>query len=665
MPSQKRLDSGANSSSKVAYTKSKKKLSLLFLLILGIVFLVDFGSAVECGSTPTLLCNVTVPTTWSGLNSLTSLGNISINSSLTIYNSTLNITNFLLVNNVPANTLNITDSTLHSSNLDTWVIFKFANLTVTNSSFINVKQIGTSIGTTLQNLNFYKSFFNGSSSGAIVFNTNHYNSIDESSFYSIRGNTAAIRLISAIGINITNSLINGVTGGTTDAHGIQISGSNTNLINLTISNVNVDCVRNLIANNTYLSNITCINAFNYGFDFNNIAYNVLVENSLVLNSNQSAYAFSFGGLYNQNITSRNNRAINITNDTGFSFISCFDCYSYNDYSEGAKEALVIGQGTNRTFIYNFTAIRSRNALRIVSLNASYINNLSMRDVNYSIYYESTSISKDFVLENTDTQGVFNFFSSANSYILANFSFIDVNDYYLNITHATGLDFNLSKGNYAYFNNKGTASNTTFSFNSLNNVLAYYSNNSLVCSNLPNCDGTFNFLLYPLNYTFILNNFNLTEGTSRQFSPLWFSSSSSTQKTISSNLSQSINATVVVTSSISCSNARPVYKGALVTPTSCSGNRFTFDLENIPPGTSLLSLSEFSEDIANTCSTSINALGEFGMWIGLILVALGFFVILGLLFTGNIDEQMFVGGVATMVIVTIIIILGAIMIGSLC
>ena len=58
-------------------------------------------------------------------------------------------------------------------------------------------------------------------------------------------------------------------------------------------------------------------------------------------------------------------------------------------------------------------------------------------------------------------------------------------------------------------------------------------------------GNINITLNPNEYCYVLDNFNLTEGISRQYSPIWFSSSSPTEKHIASNLSETITTTVVM------------------------------------------------------------------------------------------------------------------------
>lgn len=82
---------------------------------------------------------------------------------------------------------------------------------------------------------------------------------------------------------------------------------------------------------------------------------------------------------------------------------------------------------------------------------------------------------------------------------------------------------------------------------LTNALVFNTNGTVFCTSINDCDGNVNLTLNRGNSSYVLEDFNLTEGTSRQFSPLWFSSSSSTSKHIASNLSQAITANVIIRS----------------------------------------------------------------------------------------------------------------------
>lgn len=140
-------------------------------------------------------------------------------------------------------------------------------------------------------------------------------------------------------------------------------------------------------------------------------------------------------------------------------------------------------------------------------------------------------------------------------------------------------------NYYYQNNYTT--NSILQLYNKTESLVYFSNNSIACSDISNCNGNINITLTPNNYSYILDNFNLTEGVTRQFSPLSISGSS-TSKTITSQLSQAINATVVV--NVGKCNFDATYNNNPIAPTSCSGTTAIFDLPDIPNGSSLLILS---------------------------------------------------------------------------
>lgn len=104
----------------------------------------------------------------------------------------------------------------------------------------------------------------------------------------------------------------------------------------------------------------------------------------------------------------------------------------------------------------------------------------------------------------------------------------------------------SNSSYSAFVLNGSFSGggaTLLHLNNLSQSLVYFSNGSVACQNL--CQFQVNISIQSLNWSYLLPHFNLTEGTTRQFSPIWFSRATATLKTIASNLTQSINVTGVV------------------------------------------------------------------------------------------------------------------------
>jgi|GEM_PF-5328340 len=138
-----------------------------------------------------------------------------------------------------------------------------------------------------------------------------------------------------------------------------------------------------------------------------------------------------------------------------------------------------------------------------------------------------------------------------------------------------------------FNNTDTRERPVRLYN-LTDTLIYFQNGSVVCSNISACMGNVNYTLNAGNYTYVLDNFNLTEGETRDNSPVSFISSSTTQKDINSTLNSSINMTVVASvsscdiSSVSLDGANPSY--------SCENSKITINITQIDAGNNILSIS---------------------------------------------------------------------------
>lgn len=137
---------------------------------------------------------------------------------------------------------------------------------------------------------------------------------------------------------------------------------------------------------------------------------------------------------------------------------------------------------------------------------------------------------------------------------------------------------------ARFTNINATYNAKIGFYGITNALIYYSNYSIAGnSNINSNDGNITVTIQPNNYSYVLDNFNLTEGTPRTNSPLWFSSSSNTIKHIASNLTNTINSTIVF-NVIDCNIASITYvsnsSDTSYSPAyTCSNNAVTIPLLN--------------------------------------------------------------------------------------
>ena len=197
----------------------------------------------------------------------------------------------------------------------------------------------------------------------------------------------------------------------------------------------------------------------------------------------------------------------------------------------------------------------------------------------------------------------------------NTTFINDSSGFQNNGNATGLiilneTLNFSRGYIKYKSSSdydrlfNENYNTTYNISlyQLTNSLIYFSNNSLACSDIATCDNNINITLTPNNFSYVLDNFNLTEGVTRQFSPLSISGSS-TSKTITSSLTDSITATVVV--NVAQCSFSATYEGDGVNEDSCIDNIATFTLTDIPAQESELQLSYLDINCdANTSAGSV-------------------------------------------------------------
>lgn len=148
---------------------------------------------------------------------------------------------------------------------------------------------------------------------------------------------------------------------------------------------------------------------------------------------------------------------------------------------------------------------------------------------------------------------------------------------------------------------------------------------------------------------------------------YFSSSTSTSKTITSSLTQSIDATVVVNVA-DCEFAEDfsTYQGNHVTPSSCSGGIGTYIL-TIPSGSSLLLIGGSSQIEQGVCSTLLNLHTLTAGKMALLFLAFTFMIVLGAVswifyLTGDKADAGSGVNPYMMIIVFIAMLIGAILVG---
>lgn len=167
------------------------------------------------------------------------------------------------------------------------------------------------------------------------------------------------------------------------------------------------------------------------------------------------------------------------------------------------------------------------------------------------------------------------------------SFIKIYNNYIIETGTTPSDPRpddpISKGTSGTGTNQSTILNTsltspvTLNISGLTNALIFNnSNNVLASTNINDNDGEINLTIRGDETIYILNNYEKSESYTRYLDPIWFSSSSSTSKTISSNLTDSINVSVIInTNDCSTFNKLTYFNGTYTDiPYSCSSGVVT-------------------------------------------------------------------------------------------
>ena len=281
-------------------------------------------------------------------------------------------------------------------------------------------------------------------------------------------------------------------------------------------------------------------------------------------------------------------ALQILNNN--SLVNCQDSTFIGDSSNNDKGAWFGGptSGINNVTLSNCRFTNFSKGLNVAykSSNINLINITTYR--NKKIGIDISNSSNILILGNSFLSGVQNYFYNQgginiihdlNDYWYRSFQFptylVDRTEFYINnLFNNLSIEINNSQykyyeslglhtsnyfvqqyvrinqtafqifRDYMYFENYNVTSNVQSNIYNQTNSLIYFSNGSVACSDISTCDNNINITLTPNNYSYVLDNFNLTEGVTRQFSPLSISGST-TSKTITSDLTQSITATVVV------------------------------------------------------------------------------------------------------------------------
>lgn len=116
--------------------------------------------------------------------------------------------------------------------------------------------------------------------------------------------------------------------------------------------------------------------------------------------------------------------------------------------------------------------------------------------------------------------------------------------------------------------------------------------------------------------------NITNEDMTGFNAPYISSTSSTSKTITSQLSQAINATVVV--NVNQCSFKATYEGSNIQEDSCADGQATFTLTDIPTGESFLELSYLDLNCSSNTGASIAIILIFS---ALAIVAITFIIVM--------------------------------------
>lgn len=643
--------------------RSHKRLFLIIFLALAVgVIGMEVGLAVDCSFS--LVNGCTVPSSftfpkntyyWNG----TSVGAITINGENLMLNgngSTLigNFTpNFEAINIFGGNKTNITVTNFSLIN------YQVAMLTDGNNTLLNISNINfTNNWEALRLIGTKRSY---------IYNNWFFNNTRNSSTSSAQLTVASF------------------------SASLDDSNENTNIFNNRFID-GYDCLVLGIDAKNYSNNIfdnTFDSCQNYAIQINNFAYNYSVYGNNITNTGWDGIQIR-GGLNNISYNFVNNsghhgidfytltfpqRNIVEHNRIGKTFNSSisnpYSHYIYLYRAEGnlirhniategtaGQGSCIVLQGTSanpskHNVIANnsFLACNETAVTISSSVNNSFINNsFSFRTFNYVFEIgDAYNTSIESSLFNLQTSGEFE--GSVNG---------TLNNLFINNTNRTAT-YNLKVGY-------------------VSNSLMFFSNGSVACSNINSCDGNINITLAPGNYSYILDNFNVTESIARQNSPIWFSSSTSTEKHIASNLTQSINATVIFDVS-SCDNlARIDYTSDTGTYTqafpgtgyTCANNVVTININNIEPAQNSniirLTYNYDRQELEGMCSNLVDGFGEFGQLLTLIIIGIVIVLVVGgLQMNGpQFDFKGFlIQSSLSLVFVVIIAILGPIMIQFIC
>jgi hypothetical protein len=224
--------------------------------------------------------------------------------------------------------------------------------------------------------------------------------------------------------------------------------------------------------------------------------------------------------------------------------------------------------------------------------------------------------------------------------------------------------------YTFFAwNKNISSIDTYQINlyNLSNSLIVYDNSTTLP--IYGTNQAYNLTLEPNQYVTVYNTLTIDERNPIANYPIYFSSSSYTSKHIAANLSEGINATVIINvydcDTVGTISYTPENESSYNPSYTCSNNQVTFSTLKINPAlnSNLLTIS-YNQAQLDTCNGFGNAGESFGSFIMiLIIVGVAGFVIL-LLTSGDASDIDLNALTIMIVIAGVIIALGMIIISNI-
>lgn len=664
---------------------------ILFIFVI-VIFLVGLGgvSAVQLpenwfNTTTNSICGASYNIT-DETNSTDSNITFTANANARIVNSIINMTVGRFYADSSAGNIYIQNSTLRGMNgavaVNYIYIRRNMNFTLYDSVVSNFGSMNFE-GTTATS-GYYANIRNSvfrDMRDYILFNSWYFVNITNNTFFNSTSTDTFVKTKTREnGYIFTNNFMNNSKGQGFMAYVGANGGiiSNNRIFNIEKHGiVNFDSNYTQILNNS-LENIG-LDANGYGIDVYASGNHIIAEDNNINNAS-NGLVFSFTDATSSgNVTSKRNFITNIVNNgycLSFSQIEVGGFSSEDDYLNNCSErgldikyTQTYGRVTNLTIINAKVDFVVNGENNVLIENSSIIRNTYNPAISFSnssnITFKNISISQF---------GDYRIVVSSVKVSDINFSDFGSYDFYI-LNSSTDLRINLSTNHYLFDSINGYSNVTVYN---LNNALVFSSNNSVQCINITSCDNTFNITTSINNKSYVLDNYNLTQDFPRQFSPIWFSSTSNTEKHIASNLTSTVTVPVIFAVS-RCDNLQSVYyvsDDGSQTQTftdeavnNCNNNQVILNLQ-IDPATAsnviYLTYDFDREELIDVCTEVMDGFATFGAMASVLAIVIAILIGYILVFQKGANPYITIVGIMFAFIVSIIVnVLGAIMVAYIC